>query len=726
MSDKKNLNEEFDRIARARIAQDNSGMEESIEKLASATRGREFYSSGKTGEGVIIKVLEFFHRKGEIPFWVEGNPMDELEGILSRNGIFNRTVTLDEDWEKDVINPLIVKRKDNGEYAALIPKGTRYQFYDTVTEKNISVTAKNKNLFENTAQSCMKKLPDGRVSSWELVKYSFGSIERGDWISIILFALLATLVGALNPFISRFLVNTVITEGEVSLLGATMVFMISISITSILLKMLKSFVDSKIRLKAMNNVRIAATIKLYSLPASFFKEYSSGELAKRVNHISNACYLILSIVFDSAITALFSFIYVGQVSAFAPCLLVPSLIFTILGLVCTVSIGVIQVKRTRKVYADEAKENGLSYSMITGIQKIKSTGAEKRMFAKWSDIYSKVILLKYKPILLSVLNVAISAVGIIVIYNLAAANHVSAADYYAFDTAYGNVAAALSAFAGVGISLAKIQPSLEMAEPILNGISENQDGRQLRVDIEGAVEFQNVSFRYTPDQPYIIEDFSLSVRKGEYVGIVGKSGSGKSTLIRLLLGFEKPDKGIVMFDGEDMGNMDLSYLRRQLGTVMQHEKLFPGSIYSNIMINSSEQSEAAAWKAAEMAGVDKDIREMPMGMFTSVSEGSGGLSGGQKQRILIARALASDPKLLVFDEATSALDNITQKTISDGLSALKCTRICVAHRLSTVRECDRILVMDRGRIVEEGSYEELIALNGVFADLVRNQRLDLQ
>ena len=726
MSDQTKRNEEFDKITRARIELDHSEMEEAMEKLAFATKSREFYNTGKTGEEVIVKILQFFRCKGEIPVWVEGDPMDRLEGILSRNGIFNRTVILDEDWERDVINPLIVKRKDNGEYVALIPWGIKYRFYDSVTGKNTAVTAENKDLFENTAESCMKKLPDGKVGSLDLIKFSFGTIRKGDWSAIILFALLTTLVGTLNPFVSRFLVNTVIPFGEISLLGATVVFMISISITSILLKMLKNFIDIKIRYKTMHNVRIASMIKLYSLPASFFKEYSSGDLAKRVNHISNACYLILSIVFDSGLTAIFSFVYIGQVTAFAPCLLVPALLFTLLNLVCTVGVGVIQVKRTRKVYADEAKENGLSYSMITGIQKIKSTGAEKRMFAKWSDIYSNVILLKYKPILLSVLNVAVSAAGIIVIYNLAAANHLSAADYYAFDTAYGNVVAALTAFAGVGISLAKIQPSLEMAAPILEGISENQEGRLICMDIEGQVEFQNISFRYNEDQPYIIKDFSLSIRKGEYVGLVGKSGSGKSTLIRLLLGFEKPDKGIVLFDGEDLGNLDLSYLRRQIGTVMQHEKLLPGSIYSNIMLNAAEQSEAAAWKAAEMAGIDADIREMPMGMFTAISEGSGGLSGGQKQRILIARALASEPKLLVFDEATSALDNITQKIISDRLSALDCTRICVAHRLSTVKECDRILVIESGRIVEEGGYEELIALNGVFADLVRNQRLDLQ
>ena len=222
----------------------------------------------------------------------------------------------------------------------------------------------------------------------------------------------------------------------------------------------------------------------------------------------------------------------------------------------------------------------------------------------------------------------------------------------------------------------------------------------------------------------MLKDFSLKIRAGEYVAIVGRTGCGKSTLIRLLLGFETPESGAVFYDGRDLAGIDPRSLRRRMGVVSQNGQLFQDNIFSNITISAPWLNMDAAWEAAEIAGIAQDIRDMPMGMHTIISEGQGGISGGQKQRILIARAIAPKPRILILDEATSALDNLTQKQVSEALDQLKCTRIVIAHRLSTIRNCDRILVMDQGRIIESGTYEELIAMNGEFADLVARQRLD--
>jgi ABC-type bacteriocin/lantibiotic exporter with double-glycine peptidase domain len=224
--------------------------------------------------------------------------------------------------------------------------------------------------------------------------------------------------------------------------------------------------------------------------------------------------------------------------------------------------------------------------------------------------------------------------------------------------------------------------------------------------------------------PVILDGLSFKIRPGQYVAIVGKTGCGKSTLMRILLGFETPNKGAVYYDGQDISKIDLKSLRRKIGVVMQNGKLFSGDIYSNIVISAPQLTMDDAWKAAELAGIADDIRKMPMEMNTMISEGSGGISGGQRQRLMIARAIAPKPKILMFDEATSALDNITQKKVSESLDALKCTRIVIAHRLSTIMQCDRILVLDKGKIIEDGSYEELIAKNGFFADLVARQQLD--
>ena len=215
----------------------------------------------------------------------------------------------------------------------------------------------------------------------------------------------------------------------------------------------------------------------------------------------------------------------------------------------------------------------------------------------------------------------------------------------------------------------------------------------------------------------------MKIKKGEYVAVVGPSGCGKSTLIRLLLGFEKPERGGIFYDMKNIDQIDIKSLRRHIGCVMQDGGLFNDSIYANIALSAPTLTMEEAWEAAEAASIADDIRAMPMGMHTMISEGQGGISGGQKQRLMIARAVAPKPSVLIFDEATSALDNITQKRVTEALDSLNCTRIVIAHRLSTIKGCDRILYMDHGRILEEGTYDELIEKGGLFADMVSRQQV---
>ena len=300
----------------------------------------------------------------------------------------------------------------------------------------------------------------------------------------------------------------------------------------------------------------------------------------------------------------------------------------------------------------------------------------------------------------------------------------SLADYYAFNAAYGMVLGAFSSLVGMVSTFARIKPMMEMVEPILGTAPEIDESKQVVTRLSGGIELNNISFRYSEDMPMVLDNISLKIRPGQYVAIVGKTGCGKSTLMRLLLGFEKPLKGAVYYDGRDLETLDKKSVRRKIGVVMHDGKLFQGDIFSNITISAPWLTMDEAWEAAEMSGIAEDIRHMPMGMHTLISEGSGGVSGGQRQRLLIARAIAPKPKVLMFDEATSALDNITQKTVSQSLDHLKCTRIVIAHRLSTIRQCDRIIVLDQGRIIEDGSYDELIAKDGYFAELVARQRLD--
>jgi ABC-type bacteriocin/lantibiotic exporter with double-glycine peptidase domain len=294
----------------------------------------------------------------------------------------------------------------------------------------------------------------------------------------------------------------------------------------------------------------------------------------------------------------------------------------------------------------------------------------------------------------------------------------------AFASAYGMVAAAQAMLAGVALAFASVKPMFDMTKPILEAEPEVAVGKKVISKLSGSIEINNISFRYREDMPLILDDVSLKIRPGQYIAIVGPSGCGKSTLLRLLLGFEKPGKGAVYYDGKDIHSIDLKALRKQIGCVIQNGKLMSGDIFSNITVSAPLLTLDEAWEAAEMAGVADDIRAMPMNMHTIVAEGGAGVSGGQRQRLLIARAIAPKPKVLMLDEATSALDNITQKHVSDSLNALKCTRIVIAHRLSTIRQCNRIVFLDKGKIVEDGAYDELIALNGQFAELVKRQQLD--
>ena len=465
-----------------------------------------------------------------------------------------------------------------------------------------------------------------------------------------------------------------------------------------------------------------------SLPASFFRKYSPGELKSRAMSVNQLCSMLMNLVMSTGLSSLTSLLYIGQILHFAPALVLPSLVIITVTVVLSIVSTLAQIRINRRQMDLSARESGMSYAMITGVQKIKLAGAEKRVFAKWLNFYAKGAELQYNPPMFLKLNGVISmAIGLfsnIVLYYLAARSGIGQSSYFAFTASYGMLMGAFMSVSGIALSAAQIQPILEMAEPFLKTAPETSEHKEIVTQPAGEVELDHISFRYSEDTPYIIDDLSLKVRSGEYVAIVGKTGCGKSTLVRLLLGFETPEKGAVYYDGRDINGLDLPSLRRKIGTVTQDAGLFQGDIYSNIVITAPELTLDEAWEAAEKAGIADDIRAMPMGMHTLIAEGQGGISGGQRQRIMIARAIAPKPKLLIFDEATSALDNKTQKQVSEALDAMGCTRIVIAHRLSTIKHCDRILVLDGGKIIEDGNYDELIEKGGFFAELVERQRLD--
>ena len=723
----------FDEQIKQRRKNDEDVFSDAFADIADAVLGTKRSASreGNDGRelGAILEILTYYKVKPrQLPNSAK-TLNDRLEYLLRPNGIMRRNINLEKGWYKDAIGAVLGTRKDDGSTVAFIPKGIAgYMYFDAGTGKWERVNARNESLFEEEAICFYKPFPLGKLTLRSLMRYVAETLSVSDFVLILLSTLAATALGLLGPKLNNLLMGTVVESKDYQLLLGITVFMISVSISTLFIRGITSLLMARINTKITISVQAATMMRVLSLPADFFKKYSAGDLSSRAQYIQSICSMLVFTALNTGLASAFSLVYISQIFAYAPALVIPALGVILATIVLSLVTTFCQMKYTKKHMELSAEENGMSYAMITGIQKIRLSGAEKRMFARWSKLYAEQIRVAYNPPIFLRANNAFSTIislgGMILMYYMAVRSQVSVADYYAFNTAYGMVGGAFMSIAGIATTVAQFKPTIEMAKPIMDTVPEIAEGKPVIERLSGGIELSNVSFRYNDGMSNVIDDLSLKIRPGQYVAIVGSTGCGKSTLMRLLLGFEKPQKGAIYYDGKDLAGIDLKSLRRKIGVVMQNGKLFQGDIFSNIIISAPHLTMDEAWAAAEMAGIADDIRKMPMGMHTMISEGSGGISGGQRQRIMIARAIAPKPKIIMLDEATSALDNITQKIVSDSLETLKCTRIVIAHRLSTIRECDRIIYLENGKIAEDGTYDELIALNGRFAELVERQRLD--
>ena len=725
----------FNEQIKQRMDSDQNVLEDSFFRMASVVMDK--WNADRLEDGRLIakeaidEVLKYYHEK---PVEIPENITDvnaQLQYAMRPSGLMVRDVELTEDWQKDAFGPMLGCMKDTRTTVALLPgQFFGYYYKDPVTGKKTRVTRKNAKLFSRDALCFYKPLPMKQLGIPDLLLYMKKSIPNDDLLLIALVTLAVTLVGMIEPKAYALITGPILQSRNMNLMVGTAVFLLCSAFASRLIGLIRTLLMDRISTRTSQAVEASVMMRILSLPVSFFRKFSSGELSSRANSISSLCNMILNNIFSIGLSSLMSLLYVTQIFQFAPALVWPSILIVLSTLVVSIAASLIQIGISRKKMKLSAEETGMTYAVLNGIQKIRLSGSEKRVFARWGRLYARNAQLEYNPPAFVKLNglitTGISLIGTIVLYYLAVQTNVSVSQYYAFNAAFGRLSGAFSAFTGIAISVASIKPVLEMAEPILKAEPEVAAEKQTVSRVSGHIEMSHITFRYDENTPYILNDLNLNIGSGEYVAIVGRTGCGKSTLVRLLLGFEKPEKGSIFYDGRDINSLDPRSLRRQTGVVIQNGQLFQGDIFSNITISAPQLTLEEAWEAAETAGIAQDIREMPMGMQTVISEGQGGISGGQKQRLMIARAIAPKPKILIFDEATSALDNKTQKQVSDALDKLKCTRIVIAHRLSTIRNCDRILVMDNGAIIEEGNYDQLIEKGGHFAELVARQRLDTE
>ena len=723
----------FDEQIELRRRSDQRTLEESLSQIAGAVLGDAPAGAPEdkrpASTAAICDILRYYHLSApDIPDTIT-DMEDRLEYCLHPHGLMFRSVKLNPGWQSDAIGPMIGFLKEDGTPAAILPRPFfGYRVVDPATGRQENINRQTALLFGEDAWCFYRPLPLRKIDLRDVLLYLKNCLTAADYVLIAALTLAATILGMLMTNLLRALTGFVLESGSISLLQGTAAVMLSTLIATQLIRAARQLMMTRISGKASPALDAAMMMRLMNLPAGFFRQYSSGELSSRYAAAGQLAGILFGSVFSTGLGALLSLLYILQIFHYAPVLVLPALLTILAGLCITILAGLVQIRTSRQLMEKNALEKGISFELFTGIQKIKLTGAEKRAFARWGSRYAEVAALSSNPPMLLRLQGpiagAISLLGTAVIYGIAVKSRITPSEYIAFSTAYGAVAASFSALSGVALSLAGIGPVLDMARPILETVPESSGDRTMVTKLSGNIELSHVSFRYRPNMPWVLKDLNLTINAGDYVAVVGATGCGKSTLARLLLGFETPDMGAVYYDGKNLSGLDLHSLRRRIGTVSQNGSLFQGDIYHNITISSPRMSLADAWEAAELAGIAEDIRRMPMGMQTLISEGGGGISGGQKQRIMIARAIAHKPDILIFDEATSALDNRTQKAVSEALDSLSCTRIVIAHRLSTIRNCSRILLLDEGRILEDGTYEELIKINGRFAELIERQRPD--
>ncbi len=656
-----------------------------------------------------------------------------LHRLVQKGNMQLRFVTLSENWYKSDIGVMIGYWGEEKHLAALIPESPDcYKVVTATHPKGIPVTEETAENIAKEAFACYAGFPARALKLMDLLKFMFRQCWKADYRTVLIVSLVSGLIPLVTPIITETIFQDIIPildrQGLATVTQALMVT----SFTMAALSIVRSIAVMRISTKIEISSEAALWGRLLSLPPKFFRRYTVGELASRMGGLG----AVKGLVSGGFVGTLFSFVF-SFWSIFLMCYYSLKLTLAAVGVWIVYSIFEFFIYRRvlefqRKIIAAGNKTAGTVQQIFAGLAKFRVQGAEEQAYRLWSRDFGEQwnwelalrwqnnytsIISSIQPFILTMLLYYIAVYGgdggqgqgaVIGYAQFMAFN----AAYSSFNGVFGQVIGLIGVFFG-------IQPQLENLRPILEEVPESSGDKPDAETLSGAMAVEHLSFAYEGGVE-VLHDVSFHIRAGENVAIVGRSGCGKSTLVRCLLGFEKPTKGAVYYDGQDLSELSLPSVRTQLGVVLQNGQLMTGDIFTNI-VGTRLLTQDDAWEAAEAAGIAEDISEMPMGMQTVISEGSSNISGGQRQRLLIARALVGKPAILIFDEATSALDNRSQSIVTESLDKLKATRIVVAHRLSTIRGCDRVIVMDDGRIAEEGGFDELIEKGGIFAELVKRQ-----
>jgi NHLM bacteriocin system ABC transporter ATP-binding protein len=660
-----------------------------------------------------------------------GHPFRDALEIARAARLRVRKVQLREQWWTLDVGPLVAWRGEGRDPVALIRNHQGgYNMIDPRREtRGVAVTRALAAELAPDAVAFYPALPSRGLGYRDLFALSVKGL--GSSIARIVALVLAIgLLGLVPPLFTNFLVNSVIPRTEIDQLIVCALALVVTAVAAASLQATEGMV--MLRLEGLVDFKLQASLidRLLRLPAGLFREYTTGDLVDRAMGVDAIRRILTGRTLRGFMSLLYCVFSVGLMFYYDLKLGAVALLLTLLRAVVIIANSAIRVYYENRHFNLQGKTSGLVLQMIAGVGKLRVANASARALALWSRRFATqknyFIASQRVANVLGVFETTYPTIATMVIFGLAAYTDSGllkdVGAFLGFNTAFGQTMGSIGAWASsVSESLVAI-PHLTRLKPLITPAAEISDDLRPPGDLTGEVELSGVTFRYAQGGAPVLDDITLKIAPGEYVAVVGPSGSGKSSLLRLILGFERPETGAVFFDGKALNTLDTSALRRQLGVVLQDSKLATGSIYENIC-GGIEMPLDHAWAAAQLAAVDTDIKAMPMGMHTLVAEGINTLSGGQRQRIMIARAIARLPRILLFDEATSALDNQTQAIVATSLQRFAVTRVVIAHRLSTIRQADRIVMLTAGKIVQMGSFQELIDQPGPFSDFARRQLL---
>ncbi len=622
---------------------------------------------------------------------------------------------------------LLAFRKD-GKAVVIMPTIRGYRYYCPYDAGEGYASAAYIASLQPACYTISRPIREGKTLLSTFCYNVLKSLTVSDVVRLAVATGLAAALGYILPLVNKWIYNVYITgNGSPGGFFIAIVIFLSVCLVRGFMTMLKSIMLSETKIRISAKIQSAVMAKVLHLSQTFFRNTSSGKLSKRIANCGRLSDSIMQIIMDVVLNLSFSLIYLYQMDRFAPELFLPAVIFIALKILASILGAVSFARNETGILHIDMENSSFMFSVIRGIQKIKGMGAEKAVYSKWAEMYRQKLSLTYQqPFFLKYNTEILSAISIattIALLGVSMAEGVSKETYMTFTSSYTLVIAVVSSLTDIMQSLFLISALSENVSPVFEAKTEESESLEFVENLGGDIRAENIWFSY-PDDPHgCLKGVSIHVRRGERVAIVGESGCGKSTFLKILIGMETPSEGEVSYDGKSLQTLNLRSLRRRIGSVFQFSRVFPGTITDNVTFGSSKKlEEEKVWESLDQAEIGDYIRSLPMQLDTEISESvSCGFSGGQRQRILLARAFMDDPKVLILDEATSALDNMTQTKVMENICKMKSTVVMVAHRLSTVVDFDRIIMLEKGVIAEEGSYRELIEKNGKFAELVKKQ-----